>query len=143
MRRLVPSSLVTLGAVLMTVPAPAPAGHKPDDANKEDAAFAKQHQGFGRIAHYHSDHGMIRGIGNGERVNINLSVRQLLADTRQCAGTVAEEDRELRRGLDQQARFVGHHSPKCRCHAGLTTTVFAARLRLQNHPIVLLSARPG
>src|SRR5436190_23534276 len=46
MRRLVPSSLVALGAVLMTVPAPAPAGHKPDDANKEDAAFGKLFQAW-------------------------------------------------------------------------------------------------
>src|SRR5436190_21585178 len=41
MHRVVPAVLVALGAALVTAPAPSPAGQKPDDANKENAAFNK------------------------------------------------------------------------------------------------------
>ena len=71
----------------------------------EHAPFAEDHEGLGRVAHDHTDDGVIDRVGGGEGVNVDLRGGELAADARESAGPVAEENGELRGGLDLDLRI--------------------------------------
>jgi hypothetical protein len=71
----------------------------------EHAPFAEDHEGLGWVADHHPHDGVIDCVGGGEGVNVNLRGGELTTDARKGAGSVAEEDGELRGGLDMDLRI--------------------------------------
>ena len=70
----------------------------------EHAPFSENHEGLGRVADHHPHDSVINRIGGGEGVNVNLRSGELATDARKGAGSVAEEDGELRGGFNLDVR---------------------------------------
>ena len=93
---------------------------------REHAPFAEDHQGLGRVAHDHAHYGVIDCVGGGEGVNVDLRGGEFAADTRKGSGSIAEEDGELRSGLDLHLRI--HNREECASQLALTIKQFRPRV---------------
>ena len=71
----------------------------------EHAPFAQDHEGLGRVAHDHTDDGVIDRVGGGEGVYVDLRGGELAANAREGARSISEEDGELGGGLDLDLRI--------------------------------------
>jgi hypothetical protein len=72
---------------------------------RKRAAFAQQHQCFGRIAHNHSNYRMVHRVRNRERLNVNAGFGHSFAHARQRSGTVFEKHCKLRRRFQGENYF--------------------------------------